>query len=79
MTTEALVVEGLQKSFGKLEVLRGIDLTLAEHEVVCLIGASGSASVACANRSSNCRASIWSRRAINEYEWSTRRIASRTR
>jgi polar amino acid transport system ATP-binding protein len=32
----------LQKSFGKLEVLGGIDLTLAEHEVVCLIGASGS-------------------------------------
>jgi polar amino acid transport system ATP-binding protein len=39
---EALSVEGLHKSFGKLEVLRGIDLTLAEHEVVCLIGASGS-------------------------------------
>jgi polar amino acid transport system ATP-binding protein len=39
---DALVVEGLRKSFGKLEVLRGIDLTVAEHEVVCLIGASGS-------------------------------------
>jgi len=38
----ALQIEGLRKSFGKLEVLRGIDLTLAEHEVVCLIGASGS-------------------------------------
>jgi polar amino acid transport system ATP-binding protein len=38
----ALAVEGLHKSFGKLEVLRGIDLELAEHEVVCLIGASGS-------------------------------------
>jgi polar amino acid transport system ATP-binding protein len=38
----ALVVEGIHKSFGKLEVLRGIDLALAEHEVVCLIGASGS-------------------------------------
>jgi polar amino acid transport system ATP-binding protein len=38
----ALVVEGLHKSFGKLEVLRGIDLTVDEHEVVCLIGASGS-------------------------------------
>ena len=35
-------VEGLRKSFGKLEVLRGIDLEVAEHEVVCLIGASGS-------------------------------------
>ena len=39
---EALRVEGLHKSFGPLEVLRGIDLTVAEHEVVCLIGASGS-------------------------------------
>ncbi|HXH89169.1 MAG TPA: amino acid ABC transporter ATP-binding protein [Gaiellaceae bacterium] len=33
---------GVRKSFGKLEVLRGIDLDVAEHEVVCLIGASGS-------------------------------------
>jgi polar amino acid transport system ATP-binding protein len=40
--SEALRVEGLVKSFGKLEVLRGIDLAVAEHEVVCLIGASGS-------------------------------------
>jgi polar amino acid transport system ATP-binding protein len=38
----ALRVEGLHKSFGKHEVLCGIDLELAEHEVVCLIGASGS-------------------------------------
>jgi len=41
-TASALRIEGLHKSFGKLEVLRGIDLELAEHEVVCLIGASGS-------------------------------------
>jgi len=40
--SEALVVEGLHKSFGQTEVLRGIDLAVAEHEVVCLIGASGS-------------------------------------
>jgi polar amino acid transport system ATP-binding protein len=39
---EALRIEGLHKSFGDLEVLRGIDLVVAEHEVVCLIGASGS-------------------------------------
>ncbi|MGB2953444.1 MAG: amino acid ABC transporter ATP-binding protein [Gaiellaceae bacterium] len=38
----ALGLEGVRKSFGRLEVLKGIDLTLAEHEVVCLIGASGS-------------------------------------
>jgi polar amino acid transport system ATP-binding protein len=38
----ALVLENVHKSFGKAEVLRGIDLEVAEHEVVCLIGASGS-------------------------------------
>jgi len=37
-----LEIEGVSKSFGKLQVLRGIDLEVAEHEVVCLIGASGS-------------------------------------
>jgi polar amino acid transport system ATP-binding protein len=45
MTTavrEALRIEGVRKSFDRLEVLRGIDLTVNEHEVVCLIGASGS-------------------------------------
>ncbi len=40
--TAALQVQGLRKSYGLIEVLRGIDLTVAEHEVVCLIGASGS-------------------------------------
>jgi polar amino acid transport system ATP-binding protein len=40
--TEAVRVEGLHKSFGTLEVLRGVDLTVADHEVVGLIGASGS-------------------------------------
>jgi polar amino acid transport system ATP-binding protein len=39
---QALVLEGIHKSFGSHEVLRGIDLELAQHEVVCLIGASGS-------------------------------------
>ena len=38
----ALSVDGLYKSFDQLEVLRGIDLQVREHEVVCLIGASGS-------------------------------------
>ncbi len=37
-----LQLDGVHKSFGRLEVLRGIDLDVAEHEVVCLIGASGS-------------------------------------
>jgi polar amino acid transport system ATP-binding protein len=41
-TTAALEISNLWKSFGSLHVLRGIDLEVAEHEVVCLIGASGS-------------------------------------
>jgi polar amino acid transport system ATP-binding protein len=40
--TAAIQVQGLHKFYGPLEVLRGIELTVAEHEVVCLIGASGS-------------------------------------
>ncbi|HEY5906199.1 MAG TPA: amino acid ABC transporter ATP-binding protein [Actinomycetota bacterium] len=38
----AIVIEGLHKSFGDLQVLRGVDLEVADHEVICLIGASGS-------------------------------------
>jgi ABC-type polar amino acid transport system ATPase subunit len=34
--------EGLHKSFGRLEVLRGIDFEVARREVVCIIGPSGS-------------------------------------
>jgi polar amino acid transport system ATP-binding protein len=40
--TDALVLDGVRKSFGRNAVLRGIDLAVAEHEVICLIGASGS-------------------------------------
>jgi polar amino acid transport system ATP-binding protein len=40
--SDALLVERVHKSFGKLEVLRGVELSVADHEVVCLIGASGS-------------------------------------
>ena len=39
---EALRIEGVRKSFGEHLVLDDIYLTVAEHEVVCLIGASGS-------------------------------------
>jgi polar amino acid transport system ATP-binding protein len=38
----ALLLEDVYKSFGENEVLKGIDLTVEPHEVVCLIGASGS-------------------------------------
>jgi len=40
--TSALEIEGLHKSFGATEVLKGVTLSVAEHEAVCLIGASGS-------------------------------------
>ena len=39
---QAVLIEDLHKHFGSLEVLKGIDLAVAEHEVICLIGASGS-------------------------------------
>ena len=42
MSSPALILEGVHKSFGDNEVLKGIDLSVAPHEVVCLIGASGS-------------------------------------
>jgi ABC-type polar amino acid transport system ATPase subunit len=37
-----IAAEGLHKSFGAVDVLRGIDLSVAEGEVLCLIGPSGS-------------------------------------
>jgi polar amino acid transport system ATP-binding protein len=37
-----LELRGVTKAFGEREVLRGIDLTLREHEAIALIGASGS-------------------------------------
>ena len=38
----AIDVQGLVKSFGENEVLKGIDLTVTKGEVVCVIGPSGS-------------------------------------
>ena len=37
-----LLVKGLKKSFGQVEVLKGIDLAVAERELVFVIGPSGS-------------------------------------
>ncbi len=37
-----ITARDVHKSFGPLEVLKGIDLTISGGEVVCLIGASGS-------------------------------------
>jgi polar amino acid transport system ATP-binding protein len=40
-SSAVLSLEGVAKSFGDKVVLRGIDLDVASHEVVCLIGPSG--------------------------------------
>jgi len=40
--TNALEIRNLKKSFGKLEVIRGLSLTAKKGEVVCIIGSSGS-------------------------------------
>jgi polar amino acid transport system ATP-binding protein len=42
MSAPVLELRGVTQSFGTLKVLRGIDLEIAEHEAVALIGASGS-------------------------------------
>jgi polar amino acid transport system ATP-binding protein len=49
----ALSLEDVHKRFGENHVLRGIDLDVAPHAVVCLIGASGSGKstlLRCVNR-----------------------------
>ncbi|MDI1460853.1 amino acid ABC transporter ATP-binding protein [Catellatospora sp. KI3] len=40
--TAMIHAEGVRKTYGHLEVLRGIDLTVAPGEVCCLLGPSGS-------------------------------------
>ena len=43
MTTNSLLkIEALHKSFGLVEVLKGVDLTMNKGEVVSIIGSSGS-------------------------------------
>ncbi len=41
-TTPMVKAEAVHKSFGRLEVLRGIDLEVLPKEVMCIIGPSGS-------------------------------------
>ena len=41
MNREMIKVQGLRKSYGDNEVLKGIDVTIAEQEVVVVIGPSG--------------------------------------
>ena len=42
MAESMLKLDGIQKRFGDLEVLRGIDLEVQRGEVVCVLGPSGS-------------------------------------
>lgn len=42
MTTPMIQAQQVHKSFGQLEVLKGIDLTVQPGQVTCLIGPSGS-------------------------------------
>ena len=42
MTTSMVEARQIHKSFGSVEVLRGIDLTVQQGEVACVIGPSGS-------------------------------------
>ncbi len=42
MTSALISAESVHKSFGRTDVLKGIDLTVAPGEVMCLVGPSGS-------------------------------------
>lgn len=42
MSKKMIVIKDLKKSFGDLHVLKGVNLTIAEKEVVVIIGPSGS-------------------------------------
>ncbi len=42
MSTPMVRAEGVRKHFGKLDVLKGIDLTVERGQVCCLLGPSGS-------------------------------------
>jgi polar amino acid transport system ATP-binding protein len=42
MAGPMVLAEAVHKSYGRLEVLRGIDLEMAPREVMCIVGPSGS-------------------------------------
>jgi len=42
MSDEMVKARGVRKHFGRLQVLKGVDLEVAPKEVICLIGPSGS-------------------------------------
>ncbi len=57
MSGPIIRVENLHKCYGKVEVLKGIDLAVSRGEVVCIIGPSGSGKstlLRCINRLETC-------------------------
>jgi len=42
MAEPMVKLEGIRKRFGKLEVLKGVDIEIAKGEVICILGPSGS-------------------------------------
>ncbi|MGZ4412520.1 MAG: ATP-binding cassette domain-containing protein, partial [Gaiellaceae bacterium] len=42
MSEPMVKAEGVHKSFGRLEVLKGISLEVNQGEVMCMLGPSGS-------------------------------------
>ena len=42
MSAPMIDIRGVTKTFGTIQVLNGVDLTVGNQEVVCLIGPSGS-------------------------------------
>ena len=53
-------IKGLKKSFGKHDVLKGIDLTIQDKEVVVIIGPSGS------GKSTILTSTIWNSRRLGK-------------
>lgn len=46
-TDSMLEVKGIRKSFGSLEVLKGVDLTVNRGDVIAIVGPSGSGKRRC--------------------------------
>lgn len=47
LSIDMIQTEGITKSFGSLQVLKGIDLTIGEGEIVAIVGPSGAEKQPC--------------------------------